>query len=174
MFVIKIRLHTTLKYSLFPLLYHKHLVLFFDENFVKSIEITNSTEKHETRRTKLQHVKLAPNKNLLIRAIYVNNIRYIQLDSHISIKVKHWMLIKHGKKQKLETKWYNFYKILNHYFLKTYRIILSNNEILKSLFNDNKFFETNMINDIVKFDFRQLNKLRFENKTKLLNHQHRK
>ena len=77
MFAIKINIHTTLKYSSFFLLYDKHLILFFNDNFVKFIEITNSTEKHETRITKLQHVKLTTNEKLLIRVIYANKTRDI-------------------------------------------------------------------------------------------------
>ena len=89
MFTIKIKIHAILKHNLFLLLYDRHSSLFFDENSAKFIEITNSTEKHETRITKLQHDKLTANEKLLIRAIYTNNIRDTRLDSHVSIKIKH-------------------------------------------------------------------------------------
>ena len=89
MFAIRVKIHTTSKYSLFFFLYNKHLILFFDNNFVKSIEVTNSTKKHETRIVKLQHVKLSTNEKLLIRAIYTNKIRDIRLDSHVSIQIEH-------------------------------------------------------------------------------------
>ena len=122
----------------------------FDNNSVKFIEITNSTKKHEARITKLRHVRLITNEKLLIRVIYANKIWDIRFNLHVSIKIKHWILIKHEKKQKFKIKWHNFYKILNYHFLKTYRLILSNNKILKNLFNDNKFVKTNVINDDVK------------------------
>ena len=134
-------------------MYDRHSILFFDDNFVKSIEITNSTEKHETRVAKLQHVRLTVNEKLLIRVIYANKIRDIRLDLHVSIKVEHWMLLRHEKKQKFKIKSYDYYKILNYYFLKTYRLISSNDKVLKNLFNDNKFVKANVINDNVKIWF---------------------
>ena len=70
-------------------MYDKHLILFSDNNCAKFIEIANSTEKHETRIAKLQHVKLIANEKLLIRVIYTNKIRDIWFNLHISIKVKH-------------------------------------------------------------------------------------
>ena len=89
LFTIKIKIHTTSKYNSFFFLYDKHSILSFDENFVKFIEITNSTTKHETRITKLQHVKLTANEKLLIRVIYANKIRNIRFNLHVSIKVEH-------------------------------------------------------------------------------------
>ena len=76
MFVIKIKMHATSKYSTF-FLYDRHSILFFDDHFVKFIKITNSSEKHETRITKLQNVRLIANEKLLIRVIYANKIRDI-------------------------------------------------------------------------------------------------
>ena len=70
-------------------LYNKYLILFLDHNSAQFIEITNSTEKHETRITRLQHVKLIANETLLTRVIYANKIRNIGFDLHASIKVKH-------------------------------------------------------------------------------------
>ena len=131
-------------------MYNRHSILFFDDNFVKFIEITNSTEKHETRITKLQHVKSIANEKVLIRVIYAHKIRNTRLHLHVLIKVKHWILIKHEKKQKFEIKWYDFYKILSHHFLKMYRLISSNDKILKNLFKDNKFVKANVINNDVK------------------------
>ena len=89
-------------------MYDRYSILSFDDNSVKSIEITTSTEKHETRIAKLQHVRLIANEKLLIRVIYINGIRNTWLNLHISIKIKHWMLMKHEKKQKFKIKWYNF------------------------------------------------------------------
>ena len=89
LFIIKIKIHPILKYNSFFFLYDKHSILFFDDNFVKFIGITNLTEKHETRITKLQHVKFIANEKLLIRVIYSNKIRNIQFDLHVSIKIKH-------------------------------------------------------------------------------------
>ena len=167
MFVIKIKIHATSKYNSF-FLYDRHWILFFDDDFVKSIEITNSTEKHETRITKLQHVRLTANEKLLIRVIYANIIRNIQFNSHVSIKVKHWMLIKHEKEQKFEINWYKFYKILSHHFLKTYRLILSNDKLLKNLFNDNKFVKANVIDDNVKNWFSSIKQIEFRKQNKIV------
>ena len=94
------KIHATFKYSSF-FLYDKHLILFFDNNFAKFIEITNLTEKHETRIINLQHVRLNINKKLLIHVIYANKIRDTRLDLHVSIKLEHWMLIKHEKNKNL-------------------------------------------------------------------------
>ena len=49
--VIRIKIHSTSEYSSFFFLYDRLSILFFDDNSAKSIEITNSTEKHETRIT---------------------------------------------------------------------------------------------------------------------------
>ena len=87
MFIIKVKIDVTSKYNSF-FLYDKHSILFFDDNFAKFIEITNSTKKHEIRITKLQHVKLIANEKLLIRVIYANKIRNTRLDSHVSIKIE--------------------------------------------------------------------------------------
>ena len=46
-------------------------------------------KKHETRITKLQHVRLIVNKRLLVRVIYANKIGNIRFNLHISIEVKH-------------------------------------------------------------------------------------
>ena len=63
------------------------------------------------------------------------------------------MLIKHEKKQKFEIEWHDFYKILNHHSLKTYRLLSSHDKVLKNLFNDNKLVKTNVMNDDVKLWF---------------------
>ena len=55
--------------------------MFFDDNFAKFIEITNSTKKHETRITKLQYVWLTANEKLLIRVLYAGKIRDIRFNS---------------------------------------------------------------------------------------------
>ena len=89
MFAIRIKIHPILKYNSFFLLYDKHSILFFDNNSAKFIEITNSTEKHETRIAKLEHVRLIANKKLWIRVIYANKIRDIRFNSHASIKLEH-------------------------------------------------------------------------------------
>ena len=75
--------------------------MFFDNNSVKFIEITNSTEKYEKRIAKLQYVRLIANEKLLIRVIYANKIRNTRLDLQVSIKVKHRMLIRHEKKAEI-------------------------------------------------------------------------
>ena len=167
MFAIKIKIYTTSKYSSFFFLYDKQSILFFDENFAKFIEITNSTEKHETRVIKLQHVRLIANEKLLIRVIYANKIRNIRFDLHVSIKIKHWMLMKREKK-KIEIKWYNFYKILNYRFLKTYQLIFWNDKVLKNLFDDNKFVKTNVINDDVKIWFSSVKQAEFRKQNKIV------
>ena len=127
-------------------------------------------QKHETRIVKLQHVRLTANEKLLIRVIYANKIRDIRLDLHVSIKIKHWMLIRHKKSRNLKLNDMIFIKILNHHFLKTYRLISSNDKIL---FNDNKLVKANEINDDVKIWFSSAKQAELRNKTKLLNHLHR-
>ena len=165
---IRVKIHATSKYNLFFSLYDRHSILFFDDSSVKSIEVTNSTKKHEARITKLQHVRLTANKKLLVDIIYANKIRDIRLNSHVSIKTKHWMLMRHEKKQKFETKCYDFYKILNDHFLKTYRLTSSNDKVLKNLFNDNKFAKTNVINNDLKIWFSSVKQAELRKQNKIV------
>ena len=78
------------------------------------------------------------------------------------------MIIKHVEKQNIGLKWYDFYKILNYHFLKTYRLIPSNNEVLKNLFNDNRFVKTNIINDDVEFRFLSIKHVKFRKQNKIV------
>ena len=47
-------------------------------------------------------------------------------------------------------KYYDFCKILNYRSFKTYRLISSNDKVLKNMLNDSKFVKANVINDDVK------------------------
>ena len=89
MFTIKIKIHGTLNYSSFFFLYDKHLILSFDANSTKFIEVTNLRKEYEARIIKLQYVKLTANKKFLIRVIYANKIRDTRFNLYISTKIKH-------------------------------------------------------------------------------------
>ena len=67
-----------------------------------------------------------------------------------------------------EIKWYDFYKILNHHFLKTDQLISSNDKVLKILFNDNKFVKTNVINDNIRVRFSSVKQVEFRKQNKIV------
>src|SRR5208282_649641 len=141
LFASRIRTNTTTKTSPFYLLYGQQPHLHGDPHHAFPSDAPPA--EHEERIRTMSSVRQEATRATYERALRDRKFRDDIVTPH-TLEVGEWVLVRHEKPQKLESKWFGPYQIVQKMLLGTYRLQDSNGSELQALVHGNRLIKANI------------------------------
>ena len=141
LFACRIRTHTTTKTSPFYLIYDRHPHLLGGQNYSLPVDAT-AAEFEEYIRV-IQSVRQAAATATHNRAVQARD-RLSGLTTPYNLEAGDWVLVRHEKPHKFESKWFGPYQIIRKMLLGTYGLQDPNGIILKAFVRGNCLLRANV------------------------------
>ncbi len=141
LFACRVRTHSTMKTSPFYLLYGRQPHLLGDPN--RALPIDATPEGHDERIRLVQSARQEAAVAMHERALKAKGARDEIVTLH-SLEEGDWVLVRHEKPQKFETKWFGPYQIVQRMLLGTYRLHDPDGRELQALVHGNRLIKANI------------------------------
>src|SRR5437773_3352095 len=138
LFACRIRTHSTTRTSPFYLVYGRHPHLLGDPN--KALPIDATPANHEERIRIMSSARQEAARATYERAAKARDIRNEIVTPH-ALQEGDWVLVRHEKPQKFESKWFGPYQITQRMLLGTYRLQDPFGRELLALVHGNRLIE---------------------------------
>ena len=119
LFACRVRTHATTETSPYYLVYGKHPRLVGDENY--ALDVHTPAVDHHPRIEAVQSARQQASRVTYERALREKTLRDEKAQLH-RLEVGQWVLVRHENPQKLESKWFGPYQIMEKMMLGTYRL----------------------------------------------------
>ena len=135
LFACRIRTHTTTRVLPFYLVYGRQPHLLGDRN--RALAANAEAAGHEDRIRVVQSARQEAARATYERAVKAKKARDEVMEVH-SLQEGDWVLVRHENPQKLESKWFGPYQVVQRMLLGTYQLQSPNGRELQALVHDNR------------------------------------